>query len=75
MHSFMLPPADTFDALTRAARERILILDGAMGTMIQTLGLDEDAFRGHGGHSCAIHSDHPQQGNNDLLTLIPLRIL
>ena len=69
MHSFMLPPADTFDALTRAARERILILDGAMGTMIQTLGLDEDAFRGHGGHSCAIHSDHPQQGNNDLLIL------
>ena len=46
MHSFMLPPADTFDALTRAARERILILDGAMGTMIQTLGLDEDAY-GH----------------------------
>ncbi|SFI14001.1 homocysteine S-methyltransferase family protein [Albimonas pacifica] len=70
MHSFMLPPSETFAELTRAARERILILDGAMGTMIQTLGLDEDAFLGGGGgHSCAIHSDHPQQGNNDLLSL------
>ena len=30
-----------------AARERILILDGAMGTQIQGLGLGEDDFRGH----------------------------
>ena len=28
-------------ALTQAARERILVLDGAMGTMIQDLRLDE----------------------------------
>ena len=31
-------------ALIAAARERILILDGAMGTQIQGLGLDEDAL-------------------------------
>ncbi len=31
-------------ALVAAARERILILDGAMGTQIQGLGLDEDAL-------------------------------
>lgn len=69
MHSFILPPTKTVADLTRAARERILILDGAMGTQIQTLGLDEDDFRGHGGQCCSFHSDHPQQGNNDLLIL------
>ena len=69
MINFSLPPSDAFDALTRAARERILVLDGAMGTQIQSLGLDEEAYRGHGGHSCAYHSDHPQKGNNDLLIL------
>ena len=51
---------------TAAARERILILDGAMGTQIQGLGLGEDEFTGHG--ACAVHG-HPQQGNNDLLIL------
>ncbi|PXA90888.1 5-methyltetrahydrofolate--homocysteine methyltransferase [Nostoc sp. 3335mG] len=57
-------------ALERLARERILILDGAMGTQIQGLGLSEDDYAGHGsGHACAHHSDHPQKGNNDLLIL------
>lgn len=69
MHCFRLPPSASFDALTRAARERILVLDGAMGTQIQSLGLDEDAYRGHGGQGCAYVRDHPQKGNNDLLTL------
>ena len=69
MRAFNIPPTDTEAALKRAARERILILDGAMGTQIQSLGLDEDAFLGHGGHSCAYPSDHPQKGNNDLLIL------
>ncbi|WP_138422600.1 homocysteine S-methyltransferase family protein [Maritimibacter alexandrii] len=69
MRAFNIPPTDTEAALKRAARKRILILDGAMGTQIQSLGLDEDAFLGHGGHSCAYHSDHPQKGNNDLLIL------
>ena len=32
--------------LRRLAAERILVLDGAMGTMIQALGLDEEGYRG-----------------------------
>jgi 5-methyltetrahydrofolate--homocysteine methyltransferase len=52
-------------ALEAAARERILMLDGAMGTEIQTLKLVEDDFRGDRFGDCACH----QQGNNDLLTL------
>ncbi|MBR6601684.1 MAG: methionine synthase [Bacteroidaceae bacterium] len=45
--------------------ERILILDGAMGTMIQQCGLTEEDFRGER------FTDLPglQKGNNDLLCL------
>jgi 5-methyltetrahydrofolate--homocysteine methyltransferase len=52
-------------ALTAAAEERILIIDGAMGTMIQRLKFDEAAFRGQrfAGHGKSV------QGNNDLLVL------
>ena len=57
--------AEVMRALRQAASERILILDGAMGTQIQGLGLDEDAFRGQRFIGCACH----QQGNNDLLIL------
>ncbi|MBQ1252912.1 MAG: methionine synthase [Alistipes sp.] len=47
------------------ARQRILILDGAMGTMIQRYNLTEQDFRG------AEFSTHPVnlEGNNDILTL------
>ena len=59
-----------FEAIRAAAAQRILILDGAMGTQIQQLGLSEDDFTGHGaGCGCHIHSNHPQKGNNDLLNL------
>jgi methionine synthase I (cobalamin-dependent) len=53
------------EALKREARERILILDGAMGTMIQRYKLDEAGYRG------ARFKDHPRdlKGNNDLLVL------
>nr|WP_246717182.1 methionine synthase [Oricola nitratireducens] len=51
--------------LRKAARERILVLDGAMGTQIQGLGFGEDHFRGERFGGCACH----QQGNNDLLIL------
>ena len=46
-------------------RHRILILDGAMGTMIQRLSLDEAAYRGarFAGHHCDL------RGNHDLLNL------
>ncbi len=45
--------------------ERILILDGAMGTMIQRYGLEEADYRGER------FADHPVEvkGNNDLLVL------
>jgi 5-methyltetrahydrofolate--homocysteine methyltransferase len=52
-------------ALEQAARERILILDGAMGTEIQGLGFGEEHFRGDRFEGCTCH----QQGNNDLLIL------
>src|SRR5690606_31336156 len=57
--------SEVMAALKAAARERILILDGAMGTQIQGLGFDEDHFRGSKFIGCACH----QQGNNDLLIL------
>jgi len=45
--------------------ERILIIDGAMGTMIQRHKPEESDFRGE---RFANHS-HPLKGNNDLLTI------
>jgi 5-methyltetrahydrofolate--homocysteine methyltransferase len=52
-------------ALREAASDRILVIDGAMGTQIQDLALGESHFRGDRFQSCACHL----QGNNDLLTL------
>src|SRR6201985_2836357 len=52
-------------ALLAAAKERILVLDGAMGTMIQNLQFDEAAFRGERFKN--FHRD--LRGNNDLLIL------
>jgi 5-methyltetrahydrofolate--homocysteine methyltransferase len=60
-----LRPGDSAKALAAAARERILILDGAMGTQIQGLGFNENHFRGERFIACECHL----QGNNDLLTL------
>ncbi|GMQ96066.1 MAG: methionine synthase [Gammaproteobacteria bacterium] len=53
------------NALLQALGERILILDGAMGTMIQTHTLSEADFRGRQ------FADHPcdVRGNNDLLSI------
>ncbi|HEV7352357.1 MAG TPA: homocysteine S-methyltransferase family protein [Brevundimonas sp.] len=57
--------ADRIAALKAAARERILVLDGSWGVMIQREDLSEEDFRGErfAGHN------HPQKGNNDLLIL------
>jgi len=52
-------------ALTKAARERILVLDGSWGVMIQREGLTEEDFRGE---RFANHS-MPLKGDNDLLCL------
>ncbi|MGA2493284.1 MAG: methionine synthase [Roseiarcus sp.] len=64
---FAAPAAegDVAATLAAAARERVLILDGAMGTQIQDLGLDETQFRGERfvGCECAL------KGDNDLLAL------
>jgi 5-methyltetrahydrofolate--homocysteine methyltransferase len=51
--------------LDRLLSERILIMDGAMGTMTQCHRLDEAAFRGE---RFKDHT-HDVQGNHDLLTL------
>ena len=58
-------------ALNREAKERILILDGAMGTMIQRYKLDEAGYRGarfknHG---------HDLKGNHDLLVRTQPKII
>src|ERR1700752_1669180 len=63
MSKFVRGPAET--ALRRAAAERILVLDGAMGTMIQALGLDEEGFRGARFDAW----NREVRGNNDLLIL------
>ncbi len=58
-------------ALSSAASQRILLLDGAMGTQIQGLGLDEAHFRGDRFQCCERHL----KGNNDLLTLTQPRAI
>src|SRR3954454_6215470 len=61
-------PADGVEiaqTLRDAARERILVLDGAMGTEIQALKLTEADFRGE---RFRAHG-HDLKGNNDLLIL------
>src|SRR3982074_3108774 len=60
-----VPVSEKRTALLAAARERILVLDGAMGTMIQGLEYDEAAFRGE--RFKDFHRD--LRGNNDLLIL------
>ncbi len=47
------------------ARQKILILDGAMGTMIQEYGLSEDDFR----NDCIAHIEGQIKGNNDVLNI------
>ena len=56
---------NTFDTLERLLATRILVLDGAMGTMVQRRKLTEADFRGtrFGSHS------HDLKGNNDVLVL------
>lgn len=47
------------------ARQKILILDGAMGTMIQEYGLSEDDFR----NDSIAHIEGQIKGNNDVLNI------
>lgn len=49
----------------KEAFDHVLVLDGAMGTMIQTYGLEEKDFRGN----LFPDIEWQMQGNNDVLTL------
>src|SRR5205809_5703664 len=63
--SEQVSPSPAEAALRRIAAERILVLDGAMGTMIQALGLDEQGYRGARFDAW----NREVRGNNDLLNL------
>ena len=62
---------DRSTEITALLKQRILILDGAMGTMIQRHGLGEADYRGER------FRDHPHdlKGNNDLLLLTQPQII
>ncbi|MGA8227516.1 MAG: methionine synthase, partial [Xanthobacteraceae bacterium] len=69
MNSLPVSPVET--KLRELAAQRILVLDGAMGTMIQALHLDEAGFRGARFDAW----NRELRGNNDLLNLTrPLAI-
>ncbi|MBV8970073.1 MAG: methionine synthase, partial [Verrucomicrobia bacterium] len=59
-----LPLSDAFD-IVETLRKRIVVLDGAMGTMIQRYKLKEEDYRGE------LLADHPRslKNNNDVLCL------
>ncbi|MGH8075005.1 MAG: homocysteine S-methyltransferase family protein, partial [Lysobacter sp.] len=71
------------ETLQQALRERILVIDGAMGTMIQQHSLEEADYRGERfvegfdgmfeptdhTHGPGCGCAHDQRGNNDLLSL------
>jgi len=81
MNSLPYINPDRTQQLLDALAQRILIIDGAMGTMLQSYKLDEAGYRGdrfaggcdaqhaHGGHACDL------KGNNDLLTLTKPEII
>ena len=62
---------DATEALGELLRARVLVLDGAMGTMIQQHGLDEAGYRGER------FADWPRdvRGNSDLLVLTQPEII
>ncbi|MFT5310292.1 MAG: 5-methyltetrahydrofolate--homocysteine methyltransferase, partial [Bacteroidia bacterium] len=53
------------ELLEAALKDRILVLDGAMGTMIQRHSLEEEDYRG----SFFKDAEKPLKGNNDLLSI------
>ena len=60
-----------YNILKKLLKERILVFDGAMGTMIQQYKLDEEDFRGER------FKDHPEdlKGNNEILNLTRPKII
>ncbi|MEM6774427.1 MAG: methionine synthase [Pseudomonadota bacterium] len=71
MNAPILPRESLDSALAEALKTRILVIDGAMGTMIQAEGLEESDYRGER------FADHPGdlKGNNDLLCLTRPRLI
>ncbi len=68
MSDFNPAPVDGAEierSLRQAAQERILVLDGAMGTQIQDLKLSEADFRGERFKGF----NHDLKGNNDIIAL------
>jgi 5-methyltetrahydrofolate--homocysteine methyltransferase len=65
MFEVIMKKSASYDAIENLLKQRIVFLDGAMGTMIQRYRLEEKDFRG------TVLADHPQElkGNNDLLSL------
>ncbi len=62
----MTDQADQTTQIQQALKQRILVFDGAMGTMVQRYQLDEEGFRGER----FADSDLPsQKGNSDLLSI------
>ena len=80
-----------FEQLTLLLSQRILVLDGAMGTMIQQHRLTEEQYRGQGAAAAQgkrpaaagvpamwerfEHHSHDLKGNNELLTLTQPQII
>ncbi|MFS0737241.1 homocysteine S-methyltransferase family protein [Sphingomonas sp. 1P06PA] len=65
----MLIPSAAARRLREQAADRILLTDGAFGTMIQAYKLDEAGYRGD------IDTGHDQKGNNDLLVLTQPQVI
>lgn len=61
----MKTAGDRIERLREVAASHILVLDGAMGTMIQALKYDEASFRG----AQFQNWNQPLQGDNDLLNI------
>jgi 5-methyltetrahydrofolate--homocysteine methyltransferase len=59
----MIKPSEAAARFRAEAAKRILLTDGAFGTMIQGFGLSEADYRGD------LELVHDQKGNNDLLAL------
>src|SRR6476620_11560365 len=66
-----MPHAHAISPIEELLKQRILILDGAMGTMIQRYKLDESGYRGERFKDFA----RDLKGNNDLLVLTQPKII
>jgi 5-methyltetrahydrofolate--homocysteine methyltransferase len=75
----MAAQPSTHEVLTLLLAQRILVLDGAMGTMIQQYKLSEEQYRGQGGRAGMWERfkdhGHDVKGNNELLTITQPQVI